>query len=248
MHHRIATLARLTLLAALAITLLGLSSPVATATAQPLLCPAAAEPLATGPVVVQGWVINHRELPVDGTRTPSPLAVSAVAPDGAVVNAPVGRDGYFRLDLTPNVWDFQMQLPADWDGIVPIAERAGLASTGCTPLPGNAQPYLILFKIRRLFDVTALKWEESPSGTVQPGEGWRITFQPVRDPFAILQTRTTDASGAAIATLTPGTWTLYETGRRGWTPVTPAAVSITLDQYAPPGALDPVVFKNRQTH
>ena len=33
-----------------------------------------------------------------------------------------------------------------------------------------------------------------------------------------------------------------------WTPLTPAAVSITLDQYAPPGAMDPVVFKNRQTH
>jgi hypothetical protein len=197
-------------------------------------------------VVVHGWVINHRELPVDGTRTPPPLAVSAVAPDGTVVTSPVGSDGYFRFSLAPDVWNFHMQLPADWDGIVPLAGRAGLASTGCTPLPGNAQPYLIIFKIRRLFDVTALKWEESPSGTVQPGEGWRITFQPVRDPFAILQVRTTDQRGAATATLTPGTWTVYETGRRGWTPVTPAAVSITLDQYAPPGALDPVVFKNRR--
>jgi hypothetical protein len=187
-------------------------------------------------------------LPVDGTRTPSPLALTAVASDGTVVSAAVGMDGYFQFNLSPDVWDFQMQLPADWDGIVPVAERAGLAWTGCTPLAGSPQPYLIVFKIRRLFDVTALKWEDLPNGTVQPGQGWHITFQPVRDPFAILQASTTDANGAATATLTPGTWTIYETARRGWTPVTPSVISITLDQYAPPGALDPVVFKNRQTH
>lgn len=248
MHTRVASTVRWVLLAALLWGLAGASGAAASGDGPPAPCPAPAKPLAGGPAVVHGWVINHRELPVDGTRTPSPLAVSAVAPDGAVVSAPVGRDGYFRLELTPDVWDFQMQLPADWDGIAPLAARAGLASTGCTPLAGSAHPYLILFKIRRLFDVTALKWEEAPNGTVQPGQGWRITFQPVRDPFAVLQTRPTDANGAATATLTPGAWTIYETGRRGWTPVTPAAVSITLDQYAPPGAMNPVVFKNRRMH
>jgi hypothetical protein len=248
MHHRIATLVRISLLAALVVTGLGLAGPVAKAAAQPPLCPAAAEPLAAGPVVVQGWVINHRELPVDGTRTPAPLTLNAVASDGRQVTGPVASNGYFQLSLMPGVWDFQMQLPDGWDGIVPVAGRAGLAHTGCTPLPGRSQPYLIVFKIRRVFDVTALKWEELPHGVVQPGEGWRITFQPVRDPFAILQAQTTNASGAANATLTPGTWTIYETGRGGWAPVTPAAVSITLDQYAPPGALDPVVFKNRRLH
>jgi hypothetical protein len=87
-----------------------------------------------------------------------------------------------------------------------------------------------------------------PNGAVQPGAGWRITFQPVRDPFAVQQVKTTGVEGAAAASLTPGVWTIYETGRSGWTPVTPAAVTITLDQYAPPGALDPVVFKNRRVH
>jgi hypothetical protein len=248
MHQRVTTILRLALLAALAVALPGLAGPLATAAAQPSLCPAAAEPLAAGPVVVQGWVINHRELPVDGTRTPAPLALSAVGSDGAQVTAPVASNGYFQLKLAPGVWDFQMQLPESWDGIVPVAARAGLARTGCTSLAGRSEPYLIVFKIRRLFDVTALKWEDLPNGVVQPGEGWRITFQPVRDPFAILQAKTTDANGAAAATLTPGTWTIYETGRRGWTAVTPAVVSITLDQYAPPGALDPVVFKNRRLH
>jgi hypothetical protein len=247
MHNCIASTVRLVLLAALTLTLLGAPGVFASGD-DPPLCPAPVKALAGGPVVVHGWVINHRELPVNGTRTPAPLAVSAVASNGALATAAVASDGYFQLNLTPDVWNFQMQLPADWDGIVPIAERAGLAQTGCTPLPGRSQPYLIVFKIRRLFDVTALKWEELPNGTVQPGAGWRITFQPVRDPFAVLQVRTTDANGAATATLTPGTWTLYETARHGWAPVTPAAISITLDQYAPPGAMDPVVFKNRQAH
>jgi hypothetical protein len=247
MGNRTSSTVRLLLLAALTLSLLGASGVSASGDAPPL-CPAPDKPLAGGAVAVHGWVINHRELPVDGTRTPSPLVLTAVASDGTAVTAAVARDGYFQLSLTPDIWDFQLQLPADWDGIVPIAERAGLARTGCTPLAGSPQSYLIVFKIRRLFDVTALKWEDLPNGTVQPGEGWRITFQPVRDPFAILQAGTTDANGAATATLTPGTWTIYETSRRGWMPVTPAAVSITLDQYAPPGAMDPVVFKNRRVH
>lgn len=247
MKHRNMIL-RLALLAALAIALPGLPGPVATAAMQSSRCPAAAEPLAAGPVIVQGWVINHRELPVDGTRTPTPLEVTAIDSQGAIIRAAIGSDGYFRLNLAPEVWDFQLQLPEGWDGIVPVAQRAGLAQTGCTSLAGRSQPYLIVFKIRRLFDVTALKWEELPDGTVQPGEGWRIAFQPLADPFAVFQARTTGGDGAAAATLTPGAWTLYETPRRGWIPVTPVAVTITLDQYAPPGALPPVVFKNRRSH
>jgi hypothetical protein len=245
MNHRLALIVRFVLLLALLLTP-GLTAGAAASGDTPAACSAADEPLAAGPVVVQGWVINHRELPVDGSRTPTPLVLNALGPDGAAVSAAVASNGFFQLNLTPGVWDFQMQLPEGWDGIVPVTGRAGLASTGCTPLPGRSQPYLIVFKIRRVFDITALKWEELPNGVVQPGAGWRVTFQPVRDPFAVLQVRTTDANGAATASLTPGTWTIYETGRGGWAPVTPAVLTITLDQYAPPGALDPVVFKNRR--
>ena len=34
--------------------------------------------------------------------------------------------------------------------------------------------------------------------------------------------------------------------QEGWTPVTPSSVYLTLDQYAAPGATDPVIFKNRE--
>lgn len=239
---------RLLLLLTLAWSLAAGIASAAPAVAQPAACAAPSEPLAGGAVTVHGWVINHRELPVDGTRTPTPLMLTATSSAGATVTAPVAEDGYFKFNLTPDTWNFALQMPADWDGIVPRAPRAGLAQTGCTPLPGRETAYLIVFKIRRVFDVTALKWEELADGAVQAGQGWQVTYQPVNDPFAVKRTGHTDANGAVSAVLTPGTWTIYETLKAGWAPVTPSRVSITLDQYAPPGALPPVVFKNRQLH
>lgn len=247
MRNQTTAVVRILLLLALALSAtVGIAS--AAPLAQPAECAAPSEPLAGGPVVVQGWVINHREQAVDGTRTPSPLQLSATNSLGDTVTAAVASNGFFKLSLTPDTWNFAMQLPEDWDGIVPRAPRAGLAETGCTPLPGRDTPYLIVVKIRRLFDVTALKWEELADGTVQAGQGWQITYQPVNDPFAVLRKGQTDASGAMTAALTPGTWHVYETLKSGWTPVTPSGVWITLDQYAPAGAMEPVIFKNRLAH
>ena len=219
------------------------ASPPAT---EPAACPAPIEPLAGGSVVVQGWAINHRELTVDGTRTSSPLQINAISSAGAVVSAPVAANGYFKLTLVPDVWNFSLQLPADWDGIVPLAPRGGLAVTGCTPLAGQKSPYLIVFKICRLIDVTAQKWEELAGGAVQPGSGWQITFQPINDPFAVVQTRTTTADGTAVFTVTPGTWLVYEWYRSGWIPLTPPQVTLQFDPYAPSDAPNLVVFKNRR--
>ena len=41
-----------------------------------------------------------------------------------------------------------------------------------------------------------------------------------------------------------GSGPLSETLKTGWKPITPSQVTIVLDQYAPAGAMDPVVFKN----
>lgn len=199
-------------------------------------------------VCVDGYVINHRELPVDGTRTTPPLQVEAV--DGGPITVPVDSNGYFKFDQLPaGNWNFRLQLPADWDGIVPQAPRGGIAETGLTTLAPRSNPkdcYRIVFKIRRLFDVTVIKWEELLDGTVRPGAGWEITVTPVKDPFVKAQTKKTNESGSAVFTLTPGNWVISEKVKPGWTPITPATVHLTLDQYAPPGAMDPVVFKNRQ--
>ena len=248
MRYQTTTIVRVLLLLALILTVPAGIASAAPSAAQATICEPPAKTLSSGPVVVQGWVINHREQAVDGTRTPEPLVISATGSNGAVVTAAVASSGFFKLSLTPDVWNFTMPLPSDWDGIVPIAQRAGLAETSCTPLPGRTSPYLIVFKIRRLFDVTALKWEELADGAVQPGQAWTITYKPVNDPFAILRTGQTDVNGVTSAALTPGTWYIYETLKPGWAPVTPAGVWITLDQYAPPGAMDPVVFKNRLAH
>ncbi len=89
-----------------------------------------------------------------------------------------------------------------------------------------------------------VKWEELLDGTLQPGAGWTITATPVNDPFVKPKTGKTDAGGRVGFTLTAGTWNIYETLKSGWKAITPSQVKVTLDQYAPAGAMDPVVFKN----
>ncbi|HRI56053.1 MAG TPA: LysM peptidoglycan-binding domain-containing protein, partial [Anaerolineae bacterium] len=178
----------------------------------------------------------------------STLASSAEASGVIVATAPVGTNGSYEFKDLPAgyYYIFALPLPADWDGIVPAAGRGSIAFTNWTQLVEKKGCYDVLFKIRRWFDVTVLKWEELQNGAVQPGNGWTITATPQGDPWAVKRTGKTDASGGVVLSLTPGTWQIAETIKSGWTPVTPASVSITLDQYAPPGAVDPVIFKNRE--
>jgi len=197
-------------------------------------------------VCVDGYVINHREVAVDGTRTDPPLVVEAVGQMGSA-SAPVGSNGYFKFDeLIVGDWNFQIQLPDGWEGIVPQAERGGLAETGFASLAERKGCYRVVFKLRRVFEVVVIKWEERLDGSVRGGEGWVITATPVKDPFVKPKTETTDGDGYAYFTLTPGHWIFSEVVKPGWKPVTPSRVTLELDQYAPVGARDPVVFKNRE--
>ncbi len=199
---------------------------------------------AVATVCVDGYVINHRELPVDGTRTLPALYVEAVGANGTY-SATVGSDGYFKFAALPvGSWNFRLKLPEGWEGIVPQAEIAGTAETGATNLTEQTACYRIVFKIRRVFGVIVIKWEELLNGTVQPGEGWEITATPVNDPFVKPQTATTDAGGGAVFTLSAGRWVIRETLQSGWKPITPPQVTLDLDQYAVPGAMYPVIFKN----
>ena len=234
-------------------------------------------------VCVSGYVINHREQPVDGTKFDYPLYVYALTyvdtegaaapdltaiPDAEALSAlasgaeaggwqivdyvPVGTDGSYKFENLPAGQEYYFALPMpneDWDGIVPVAPRGGIAWTAGTVLNEKEGCYDVLFKIRRWFDVTVLKWEELRNGAVQPGVDWTMTATPQGDPWAVkdsgktvLNPNGTEAS--VVLTLTPGKWLIAETLKSGWTAVTPASVYITLDQYAPPGATDPVVFKN----
>lgn len=203
-------------------------------------------------VCVDGYVINHRELPVDGTKTTPELFVEAIGADGAYTEtAAVGSDGYFEFEELPaGMLNFKMQLPRDWEGIVPLAERdavaenGAVAETGATEFDAQEKCYRIVFKIRRVFGVMVVKWEELLDGTVQPGVDWDITAIPVNDPFVKSQTDTTDEKGRTGFTLTAGSWIIRETVKSGWKPITPSQVTLTLDQYGAAGARPPVVFKN----
>lgn len=197
-------------------------------------------------VCVDGYVINHREQPVDGSQVR--LQVWAV-PEGAtspVMTADVDKDGYFKFKgLAPGSYDFQLQLPAGWEGIVPQVGEAGLARTGFTQFDASATCYRILFKVRRIVEIPVLKWEERLDGTVTPGSNWLITATPIRDPFARVVTATI-TNGQTSLRLTPGTWSVAETVKSGWTPITPPVVTRVIDQYQPLGAINPIVFKNRE--
>lgn len=176
----------------------------------------------------------------------STLASSTDTAGYIVATAPVAANGSYQFKDLPAgyYYSFALPLPADWDSIVPAADRGSVAFTSWTKLDEKKDCYDVLFKIRRWFDVTVLKWEELRNGAVQPGADWTMTATPQGDPWAVKKSGKTDASGGVVLQLTPGQWQIAETVKSGWTPITPASVHITLDQYAPPGAVDPVVFKN----
>ena len=199
-------------------------------------------------VCVTGYVINHRELAVDGTQFTPPLRVEAVpAGGGPSYFADVDSNGFFKFENLPvGDYNFRMQLPPGWDGLVPTTARGGVAETGITTLEKQSDCYHIVFKIRRLFDLTVIKWEELHNATIQPSMDWEITASPVGDKFVKAQTKTTNSGGQAQFALTPGKWLISEKVKAGWIPVTPRQVTIDLDQYAPPGAIGPLIFKNHE--
>lgn len=205
-------------------------------------------------ICVDGYVINHRELPVDGTKTNPPLVVEAIRGQSADnaealasrVLAEVGKDGYFKFkDLEPGEWSFQLQLPEEWEGIAPRSDENGLAKMAITKFDEKKGCYRLVFKVRRLITIVVVKWEEQLDGIVKRGVGWEITATPVKDPFVKAQTKLTSADGIAEFSLTPGKWIISEKVKPGYAPVTPAKLTIDLDQYGPIGARDNIVFKNK---
>jgi hypothetical protein len=177
----------------------------------------------------------------------STLASSSDTGGYIVATAPVAANGKYEFKELPAGYYYTFALPlpnGDWDSLVPEASRGAVAYTLWTKLDEKKGCYDVMFKIRRWFDVTILKWEELRNGAVQPGEGWTMTATPQGDPWGIKTSGKTDASGGVVLSMTPGKWLIAETIKSGWTPITPASVYITLDQYAPPGATDPVIFKN----
>ena len=125
-------------------------------------CKDGAVPVPRNTVCVTGYVINHRELAVDGTKFVPPLRVEAVpAGGGPSYFADVDSNGFFKFENLPvGDYNFRMQLPPGWDGLVPTAADGGVAETGVTTLEKQSDCYRIVFKIRRLFDLTGIKWEE----------------------------------------------------------------------------------------
>jgi LysM repeat protein len=191
-------------------------------------------------------------LPVDGDKIAELLGqewtVVAEDADGNLVEAVVDKNGYFKFEELPvGEWNFMLDLPDQWEGIVPAADLGEIAETGLTQFDKKDGCYRIVFKIKRLFLLPVTKWEELLDGTVQPGEDWEITVTPVDDPYVKAQTKKTEG-GLTQFWVTHGKWTVSEKVKPCWKPLTPPSVTITLDQYDPVGIgptdMLPVVFKN----
>ena len=94
-------------------------------------------------VCVDGYVINHREVPVDASKMTSDdfpeLFVEAISADQPY-SATVGSDGYFEFEELPaGMLNFKMELPKDWEGIVPLAERDAVAENGAVAETGMTE-------------------------------------------------------------------------------------------------------------
>ncbi len=224
------------------------------------------------PVCVDGYVINHRENPIDGSKmlpkdangNPVYLMVTASwAINGApnTVSATVDKKGYFKFANLPKDTPivFSIDLPDGWFGIAPeMLTSGGTARTNPTKFKWNSDYaddycYRIVFKIKRVVSIKVYKWEERLDGTVRPGEEWVVTATAVNDPWAVTQVVTTTTSaqttavapiGQAVLDLTPGTWNIAETLKSGWVALTPPVVQRIIDQYDP--VTNEVVFKNRE--
>jgi hypothetical protein len=215
----------------------------------------------TGPVVVTGYVIDQDENPVDGTQVP--LTVSAVSTVAGSIPSTVEQNGSFSFTgLAEGQWNFELQLPQEWDGIAPVTSEGGLAQTGLTELTlANMPPgpgfYRIVFKIRRLFNLTVIKWLVQNDGSVVPGAGWTFQVSPASDWPAPGMQSVTGGNGQVTFQITPGTWDVDEvppfpvsTFQRVWpnpgtVPPAGGPVQLVLNDYSTDP--QPIAFKNEVT-
>lgn len=164
---------------------------------------------------VIGSVIDHAEEPSSG------WTITASGPGGAsqtveTINEdddPDGPLGSFRFDdLAAGVWNFSIGSLTGWSPITP-------ASFDVTLAYGLTDCAVIRFKMRQDVIVTVLKINADH----KPLADWVIHAKPgAGNYFAQAKDATTDISGSATFTLTPGLWVFSES-----TPVDVSAVPIS---------------------
>lgn len=218
-------LARLWLLPAFALVMLLLAYVVfaySSAEAQTV-------PVPPGDYCVEGLVINWEEDPLAG------WAITLTNQSGTVlsttVSAPKPNDdddlakGEFEfknLPKVPDVYTATIESRVGWEGVTPttISFPINVGEDDCVR---------IRFKMRRIVPVEVIKFDRNHVGL----EGWKILAVPGPDnEFAEEHKETTNISGTALFTLTPGSWIFSEhppksgdddmdEPRESWMPIVP---------------------------
>lgn len=228
-------LARLWLLPAFALVMLLLAYVVfaySSAEAQTVpVPPAAATP--PGDYCVEGIVINWEERPLAGwaitlrneSGTVLSTTVSASKPtddengDGEDDELRKGEFEFQNLPKMPDIYTATIESREGWEGVTP--------TTITFPINvGEDDCVRIRFKMRRIIPVEVIKFDRNHVGL----EDWKIVATPgPGNLFATEQKETTNVTGTALFTLTPGSWifteyppkTDWDEPREAWMPVVP---------------------------
>lgn len=228
-------LARLWLLPAFALVMLLLAYVVfaySSAEAQTVpVPPAAATP--PGDYCVEGIVINWEERPLAGwavtltneSGTVLSTTVSASKPtddengDGEDDELRKGEFEFQNLPKMPDIYTATIESREGWEGVTP--------TTITFPINvGEDDCVRIRFKMRRIIPVEVIKFDRNHVGL----EDWKIVATPgPGNLFAEEQKETTNVTGTALFTLTPGSWifteyppkTDWDEPREAWMPVVP---------------------------
>jgi hypothetical protein len=184
-------------------------------------------------VCVVGTVIDQNEQLIGDGRTVT--VVLAGGTGGAPIETTVGADGSFRVDLTPDTWNFSIKLFNNEEGVTPTSFDVPLTA-------GQTDCYRVRFKIRRFVEVIVIKYDDAYT----PQPNWTIYAEPgYGNVFATATSAVTDGGGTARFRLTPGQWIFTEQAPPGvtYTPIIPPngrhELNVTL-----PGP-HTIYFKNR---
>ncbi|MBI3958519.1 MAG: LysM peptidoglycan-binding domain-containing protein [Chloroflexi bacterium] len=195
---------------------------------------------------VTGSVFDHAEKPSSGWTITAVmydpttgLLDPGTAVDAETINVdndPAGPLGSFRFNgLAAGVWNFSIGTRTGWSPITP-------ASFDVTLAYGRTDCAAIRFKMRQDVTVTVIKINTDHT----PLSNWVIHAKPgVGNFFAQAKDATTDSSGSATFTLTPGQWTFSESAPVGVSavPISPETGSQSFTVEAP-GPYT-IRFKNR---
>jgi uncharacterized surface anchored protein len=177
---------------------------------------------------VDGYKINHLHQALGGWEITAQNEAT-----GEAFSTVTDKTGYFQFQyLTLGTWSISEEKLEGWDPVTPSEVTLKVEK----PLACVS----VRFKNRaRHACVDAVKQDAADGSGLA---GWEMTLQPAYGGEAL--TGQTDGTGSVrFSGLTPGTYIVSETGKEGWTPVTPTSKKVTVQAT---GTCQVVTFKNRQ--